>query len=98
MIANRSQSLKLKKSFTRQVAKIGRRKLELEPSDHGSFVTPETTSFLSIFKYLSELPKWLPRLFEPALCDITRTFGIQHYTGRVVYDTTHFLGRFRANF
>lgn len=33
------------------------------------------------------------RLFEPQHCDITRTFGIHHYAGRVVYDTTDFLGK-----
>jgi len=32
------------------------------------------------------------RLFEHQHCDITRTFGIHHYAGRVVYDTTDFLG------
>jgi len=32
------------------------------------------------------------RLFEPQHCDIARTFGIHHYAGRVVYDTTDFLG------
>jgi len=32
------------------------------------------------------------RLFELQHPDITRTFGIHHYAGRVVYDTTDFLG------
>ena len=32
------------------------------------------------------------RLYEPNHCDITRTFGIKHYAGKVVYDTTNFLG------
>lgn len=32
------------------------------------------------------------RLFEPQHCDTTRMFGIHHYAGRVVYDTTDFLG------
>lgn len=36
-----------------------------------------------------------PRLFEPQHCDITRTFGIHHYAGRVVYDTTDFLGELK---
>ena len=32
------------------------------------------------------------RLFEPSHCD-SRTFGIQHFGGKVVYDASHFLGR-----
>ena len=32
------------------------------------------------------------KLFEPKHCDITRTFGIHHYAGQVVYDTSDFLG------
>jgi len=31
------------------------------------------------------------RLFEPQHCDITSTFGIHHYAGKVVYDATDFL-------
>lgn len=31
------------------------------------------------------------RLFEPQHCDVTRMFGIQHYAGKVVYDTSDFL-------
>ena len=33
------------------------------------------------------------RLFEPQHCDTTRMFGIQHYAGKVVYDTSDFLGK-----
>ena len=32
------------------------------------------------------------RLFEPQHCDTTRMFGIYHYAGKVVYDTSDFLG------
>ena len=35
------------------------------------------------------------KLFEPKHCDISRTFGIHHYAGPVVYDTTDFLGKIR---
>ena len=31
------------------------------------------------------------KLFEPKHCDISRTFGIHHYAGQVVYDTSDFL-------
>ena len=31
------------------------------------------------------------KLFEPKHCDLTRTFGIHHYAGSVVYDTSQFL-------
>ncbi|TRY68528.1 hypothetical protein TCAL_13103 [Tigriopus californicus] len=31
------------------------------------------------------------KLFQPKHCDINRTFGITHYTGQVVYDTSDFL-------
>eukprot|EP00095_Tigriopus_kingsejongensis_P002709 maker-scaffold809_size94238-snap-gene-0.26 protein:Tk02709 transcript:maker-scaffold809_size94238-snap-gene-0.26-mRNA-1 annotation:"myosin-i heavy chain" len=31
------------------------------------------------------------KLFQPKHCDINRTFGIIHYTGQVVYDTSDFL-------
>ena len=31
------------------------------------------------------------KLFEPKHCDINRTFGIHHYAGQVVYDTSDFL-------
>lgn len=31
------------------------------------------------------------KLFEPKHCDMTRTFGIHHYAGPVVYDTSDFL-------
>ena len=34
------------------------------------------------------------RLFEPQHCDVTRMFGIYHYAGKVVYDTSDFLGKF----
>ena len=34
------------------------------------------------------------RLFEPQHCDVTRMFGIYHYAGKVVYDTSDFLGEF----
>ena len=37
--------------------------------------------------------KFCFRLFIPGHCDITRTFGIKHYAGKVVYDTTDFLGK-----
>ena len=33
------------------------------------------------------------RLFEPQHCDVTRMFGIYHYAGKVVYDTSDFLGK-----
>lgn len=33
------------------------------------------------------------RLFEPQHCDTTRMFGIYHYAGKVVYDTSDFLGK-----
>jgi dachs protein len=33
-----------------------------------------------------------PRLFEPKPLE-PRTFGIQHFAGRVVYDASDFLGR-----
>lgn len=32
-----------------------------------------------------------PRLFEPKSVD-QRSFGIQHFAGKVVYDTSNFLG------
>ena len=31
------------------------------------------------------------KLFEPKHCDLTRTFGIYHYAGSVVYDSSQFL-------
>ena len=31
------------------------------------------------------------KLFEPKHCDLTRTFGILHYAGSVVYDSSQFL-------
>ena len=31
------------------------------------------------------------KLFEPKHCDLTRTFGIHHYAGSVVYDSSQFL-------
>ena len=31
------------------------------------------------------------KLYEPKHCDMTRTFGIHHYAGSVVYDTSSFL-------
>lgn len=31
------------------------------------------------------------KLFEPKHCDLTRTFGIHHYAGPVVYDSSQFL-------
>jgi dachs protein len=31
------------------------------------------------------------KLFEPKHCDLNRTFGIHHYAGQVVYDTSDFL-------
>ena len=34
------------------------------------------------------------RLFSPQHCDTSRMFGIYHYAGRVVYDTSDFLGEF----
>ena len=37
------------------------------------------------------------KLYEPSYCDITRTFGIHHYAGQVVYDTSNFLGKKRTN-
>lgn len=33
-----------------------------------------------------------PRLFEPKMVD-QRSFGIQHFAGRVVYDASDFLGK-----
>lgn len=35
-----------------------------------------------------------PRLFEPKTVD-QRSFGIQHFSGRVVYDASDFLGKTR---
>jgi len=35
-----------------------------------------------------------PRLFEPKTVD-QRSFGIQHFSGRVVYDASDFLGKNR---
>ena len=31
------------------------------------------------------------KLFQPKHCDLNRTFGIHHYAGQVVYDTSDFL-------
>ena len=31
------------------------------------------------------------KLFQPKHCDQARTFGIHHYAGSVVYETSHFL-------
>ncbi len=36
------------------------------------------------------------KLFEPKHCDVNRTFGIHHYAGQVVYDTSDFLGKTRS--
>ena len=36
------------------------------------------------------------RLFSPQHCDTSRMFGIYHYAGRVVYDTSDFLGEITA--
>ena len=38
------------------------------------------------------------RLFEPQHCDTTRMFGIYHYAGKVVYDTSDFLGESSISF
>ena len=38
------------------------------------------------------------RLFEPQHCDTTRMFGIYHYAGKVVYDTSDFLGESASSF
>lgn len=34
-----------------------------------------------------------PRLFEPKSVDHQKSFGIQHFAGRVVYDASDFLGK-----
>lgn len=34
-----------------------------------------------------------PRLFDPRCLD-SRSFGIQHFAGRVTYDTSDFLGEY----
>jgi dachs protein len=38
-----------------------------------------------------------PRLFEPKPLE-PRTFGIQHFAGRVVYDASDFLGKQISSF
>lgn len=37
-----------------------------------------------------------PRLFEPRTVDC-RSFGIQHFAGRVTYDASDFLGKKKKN-
>lgn len=58
--------------------------LDVEGSIHGT-----AESYVAKVKVQH---KQNPRLFEPRTVDC-RSFGIQHFAGRVTYDTSDFLGK-----